>query len=204
MSMRITAVELKVLPHLVVVTVKTDAGIDGHGFAQKGLSVAQAIADTIRPQVLGEDPFDYEKIWHKMLDADRWGGLTPFNAYGAVDVALWDVRGHEARKPVHALLGGAFRDRVRPYATGLYYRGEDVKDLPSAVAQLTRPLRRKNSRVSKAAKTRARGFMVITCAITLSRGSPAWAARAAAMTIQPIPIVSWPVSMTVTRPLGND
>ena len=58
MDMRVAAIDLKVLPHLVVVTVKTDVGIEGHGFAQKGLSVAQAIADTIRPQVIGEDPFD--------------------------------------------------------------------------------------------------------------------------------------------------
>ncbi len=38
--MHITAIELKVLPNLVVVTVKTDCDIGGHGFAQKGLSVA--------------------------------------------------------------------------------------------------------------------------------------------------------------------
>ena len=104
--MRVTAIELKVLPHLVVVTVKTDAGIEGHGFAQKGMSVAQAIADTVRPQVVGEDPFDYERIWHKMLDADRWGGLTPLNAYGAVDVALWDAMGKAVGKPIYKLLGG--------------------------------------------------------------------------------------------------
>jgi len=116
MDMCVTAVELKVLPHLVVVTVKTDVGIEGHGFAQKGLSVAQAIADTIRPQVIGEDPFDYEKIWHKMLDADRWGGLTPLNAYGAVDVALWDVMGKAVGKPIYKLLGGC-RERVKAYNT---------------------------------------------------------------------------------------
>lgn len=114
--MKICAVELTVLKHLVVVKVKTDEGLEGHGFAQKGLSVAQAIAEVVRPRVVGEDPFDYEKIWHKMLDADRWGGLLPFNAYGAVDVALWDIMGQAAGKPIYKLLGG-YRDRVKAYNT---------------------------------------------------------------------------------------
>ena len=114
--MRVTELELTVLEHLVVVNMKTDDGLEGNGFAQKGRSVAQAIAEVVRPQVIGEDPFDYEKIWHKMLDRDRWGGLLPFNAYGAVDVALWDIMGKAAGKPIHKLLGG-YRDRVPAYYT---------------------------------------------------------------------------------------
>ena len=114
--MRISALNLAVLPHLVVVTLRTDEGLEGHGFAQKGRSVAQAIAEVVRPQVVGESPFDYEKIWHKMLDADRWGGSLPFNAYGAVDVALWDLMGKAVGLPIYKLLGG-YRDRVKAYNT---------------------------------------------------------------------------------------
>ena len=71
--MRITKLELSVLEKLVVVSLTTDEGLVGNGFAQKGRSVAQAIAEVVRPQVVGEDPFDYERIWHKMLKihADR-------------------------------------------------------------------------------------------------------------------------------------
>jgi len=114
--MKVTALELTVLERLVVVTVKTDEGIEGHGFAQKGRSVAEAIAAIVRPQIVGEDPFCYERIWHKMLDRDRWGGGLPFNAYGAVDVALWDIVGQAVGKPLFQLLGG-YRDRVKAYYT---------------------------------------------------------------------------------------
>ena len=114
--MRVSAVELTVLENLVVVTIKTDDGLEGHGFAQKGRSVAQALADIVRPQVLGCDPFEYEKLWHKMLDRDRWGGGLPFNAYGAIDVALWDIVGQAVGQPLYRLLGG-YRDRVRAYYT---------------------------------------------------------------------------------------
>lgn len=114
--MRVSEVTLAVLPSLVVVTVTTDEGLKGYGFAQKGRSVAEAIGEVVRPQVIGEDPFDYEKIWHKMLDRDRWGGLLPFNAYGAVDVALWDIMGKAVGKPIYKLLGG-YRQRVPAYYT---------------------------------------------------------------------------------------
>jgi len=114
--MRVTAMELAVLEHLVVVTIKTDEGLAGHGFAQKGRSVAEALAEVVRPQVLGEDPFAYERIWRKMLERDRWGGGLPFNAYGAVDVALWDIIGQAAGQPLYKLLGGC-RQRVKAYYT---------------------------------------------------------------------------------------
>jgi len=54
--MKITALELTVLEHLVVVTLKTDEGLEGYGFTQKGRSIAEALAEVVRPQVLGEDP----------------------------------------------------------------------------------------------------------------------------------------------------
>lgn len=114
--MKITALELTVLEHLVVVTLKTDEGLEGYGFTQKGRSIAEALAEVVRPQVLGEDPFDYERIWHKMLDRDRWGGLLPFNAYGGVDVALWDLMGKAVGKPIYKLLGG-YRNRIKAYYT---------------------------------------------------------------------------------------
>ena len=114
--MRVSAMKLTVLENLVVVTLETDDGLKGHGFAQKGRSVAQALADIVRPQVLGQNPFEYEKLWHKMLDRDRWGGGLPFNAYGAVDVALWDIVGQAVGQPLYRLLGG-YRDSVRAYFT---------------------------------------------------------------------------------------
>ena len=48
----------------------------------------------------------------------------------AIDIALWDLKGKAIGRPVHALLGGALRDRVPAYVTGFYYRdGERPDDL---------------------------------------------------------------------------
>lgn len=110
-----------------LVEVLTDAGISGWGeaFAQ-GLEppeiAAAAIEHALKPLVLGADPRDTEVLWHRMYHATRDYGRkgSVVAAISAVDIALWDIAGKAAGVPVHRLLGGAFRTRVEPYATGFY------------------------------------------------------------------------------------
>ena len=125
----------------LLVRVTADSGLAGWGECGVAMPVEHAAAcvhDLFAPRVLGRDPLATEPLWHDLYSFCRAFGRksTPIDALSGIDVALWDIRGKEAAKPVHALLGGAFRDRVRSYATGLYYRGEDVTDLPSALAQV--------------------------------------------------------------------
>jgi D-galactarolactone cycloisomerase len=104
-----------------VVEVITDNGITGWG---EGATLpARRAIDT---QVIGKDPFHYEVIWeglHKQ-GADTAG-------ISAIDIALWDIMGKALKQPIHHLLGGAFRDRVQAYATGLFRR--DVPDHTAAL-----------------------------------------------------------------------
>ena len=104
---------------IVVVTVKTDAGIDGHGFGwgvKGGARVAHAIAEVYRPELVGEDPLDRERLWQKAHKADRFGGLTPFVSYGPLDVALWDIGAKQAGIPLYKYMG-AYRDEIPAYAS---------------------------------------------------------------------------------------
>ena len=110
-----------------LVEVITDEGVIGWGeaFAQ-GLEppeIAAAVIDkALRPLVVGADPLDTEVLWHRMYhmtrDYGRKGSVVA--AISAVDIALWDIAGKVRGEPIHALLGGAFRTRVQPYATGFY------------------------------------------------------------------------------------
>lgn len=125
----------------LLLRVTTDTGLVGWGECGQwgpGEHVASMIHDVFARHVLARDPLANETLWHDLYSFSRDFGRksTPVEAISGIDVALWDIRGKEAEKPVHALLGGAFRDSVRPYATGLYYRGQHVQDLPSALAQL--------------------------------------------------------------------
>jgi D-galactarolactone cycloisomerase len=105
----------------------TDDGLVGWGeaFAQ-GLEppeiAATVIEHALRPLVVGCDPLDTEVLWHRMYHMTRDYGRkgSVIAAISAVDIALWDVVGKCRGQPIHKLLGGAFRSRVRPYATGFY------------------------------------------------------------------------------------
>jgi len=125
----------------LLVRVSADSGLTGWGeCGQYGPAehVAAFIHDVLAPRALGRDPLAAEPLWHDLYSFSRDFGRksAPIEALSGLDVALWDIRGHEAGKPIHALMGGAFRERVRSYATGLYYRGADVEDLPAALDQI--------------------------------------------------------------------
>lgn len=98
---------------MLVVHLDTDAGLRGLGFAyalQGGGRALQAIAnDDLAPLVIGEDPLDHERLGHRVywrLQSIGRRGLVA-QAYSAVDLALWDLKGKAANLPLYKLLGGA-------------------------------------------------------------------------------------------------
>ena len=113
-----------------LIEVVTDTGITGWGeaFAQ-GLEppeiAAAVITHALKPLVIGADPLDTEVLWHRMYHQTRDYGRkgSVIAAISAVDTALWDIAGKFHGLPIHKLLGGAFRERVQPYATGFYRIG---------------------------------------------------------------------------------
>ena len=110
-----------------LVEVVTDEGVTGWGeaFAQ-GLEppeiAAAAIEHALKPLLIGADPLATEVLWHRMYHATRDYGRkgSVVAAISAVDIALWDIAGRARGEPIHKLLGGAFRNRVEPYASGFY------------------------------------------------------------------------------------
>jgi D-galactarolactone cycloisomerase len=110
-----------------IVEVLTDEGLVGWGEALcQGLQppeiTAAAIRSTLAPLVVGADPLDVEPLWQRMYMGTRDFGMAGavIAAISGVDIALWDIAGKALGQPVWRLLGGAFRDRVRVYATGFY------------------------------------------------------------------------------------
>jgi D-galactarolactone cycloisomerase len=110
-----------------IVEVVTDAGLSGWGEALcQGLQPPEITAATVRsalrPLLIGADASRPEVLWHRMYNQSRDYGLkgAVIGAISAIDIALWDLLGKSLNRPVHALLGGAFRERVQAYATGFY------------------------------------------------------------------------------------
>jgi len=111
-----------------IIEVLTDEGIRGFGEAYGGGQVAFAnktiIERVIRPMILGEDPLDREKIWHKIYNLLRDHGQKgmPIQALSGVDIALWDVVGRYLNQPLYKLLGGAFRQSIPVYGYGMMFQ----------------------------------------------------------------------------------
>jgi len=114
---------------LDLVKIETDEGITGIGLGGGGL-IGKATIAHLTPQLIGEDPIDVERLWHKMWIPKLIGrrGLTT-RAISAIDIGLWDIRGKVAGLPLYKLLG-SFRDRVPTYIAGGYYEeGKGLKEL---------------------------------------------------------------------------
>ena len=102
-----------------LVRVETDAGLVGWGEAFSyscRRAVAAAVTDMIAPIVLGRDASDigglHAEIQKRLHIFGRFG-ITAF-ALSGLDIALWDIAGKAAGKPLHALLGGARRGLPPP------------------------------------------------------------------------------------------
>jgi len=110
---KITELKCAVLGRNPVVRVATDAGIDGYAAAESWKPYLKPHVLALGDALLGQDPTDVERV---MLRIRQRGAFKPWgSAVSAVEMALWDVAGKAAGVPVHKLLGGKVRDRVRVY-----------------------------------------------------------------------------------------
>ena len=109
-----------------LVRVETDAGLVGWGEAFSyscRRAVVAAVRDMIAPIAVGRDAADIAGLHadiQKRLHIFGRFGITAF-ALSGLDIALWDIAGKAAGKPLHALLGGAKRERLACYASLLRY-----------------------------------------------------------------------------------
>jgi D-arabinonate dehydratase len=120
---------------LGLVKIATDAGITGIGLGGAG-EVERAVIGHLKPLLIGEDPIDVERLWHKMWVPKLVGrrGLTT-RAISAIDIGLWDLRAKVAGMPLYKMLGG-YRDRVPAYIAGGYYvEGKGLDELAQEMAE---------------------------------------------------------------------
>ena len=103
-----------------LVTLHTDTGLDGHAMQYGGLGEGRAMGHVLHEayalDVIGRDPREVEAIWQHLRRKERHMYNTSDATIGALDIALWDLRGKALGQPIAALLGLA-RTRVPCYAT---------------------------------------------------------------------------------------
>ena len=119
---------------LNVVKVSTDEGVTGVGLAGGVMGAEGNIGSTIlkhmKQYVIGQDPFDNEKVWDDMWQPKLVGrrGITT-RVISGIDIALWDIKGKMANRPVYKMLGG-YTDKMPVYIAGGYYEeGKGLEEL---------------------------------------------------------------------------
>ncbi|MEP7019826.1 MAG: mandelate racemase/muconate lactonizing enzyme family protein [Pseudonocardiales bacterium] len=102
-----------------IVAVHTDEGLTGYGSVSTTDHLARAAVDVLEPHWRNENALEPERVSEKLHQATFWlgrgGSIT--HAISGIDIALWDILGQATGQPIGRLLGGIYRERVRPYAS---------------------------------------------------------------------------------------
>lgn len=109
--------------NLLFCRIETDTGLYGWGEAYVTAEKEKAIDEYLRamvPHLIGRSPFNIRHAGQVLFDdfVIRRSSIGFFSAWSAIEMAMWDIVGKHAGLPVHNLLGGATRERVRVYANG--------------------------------------------------------------------------------------
>jgi galactonate dehydratase len=106
-------------PRWLFLRVETDTGLVGWGepvVEGRTRTVRTAVEELMDTYLLGTDPLRIEDHWQTMYRGGFYrGGPVLMSAIAGVDQALWDIKGKHYGAPVHELLGGKARDRIRVY-----------------------------------------------------------------------------------------
>jgi len=120
-------------PRWLFCRVETDEGLVGWGepVVEGRAEVVRAAVEVLAEYLLGEDPLRIEQHWQVLTRGGFYrGGPVLSSAVAGLDQALWDIAGQAYGAPVHALLGGPVRDRVRVYA---WVGGDEPAEIADAV-----------------------------------------------------------------------
>jgi L-alanine-DL-glutamate epimerase-like enolase superfamily enzyme len=121
----------------LLVEVHTDEGIVGYGesIAARPAQAAIHLLQGVAPLFMGQSPFDIERLFHQARflggfnDTPRFANLT----LSGLEMALWDVIGKAANRPVYQLLGGAFHNSVDYFG---FVQGDTALELAGHAGQL--------------------------------------------------------------------
>ncbi|NYE18069.1 mandelate racemase/muconate lactonizing enzyme family protein [Microbacterium immunditiarum] len=182
-----------------VIMITAESGEIGYGSSFTSEHLVRAALEVLRPMLLGEDAREADRISQVLHENTFWqgrgGAIT--HAISGIDIALWDLLGRALGEPVWRLLGGAYRTRVRPYASVLMQE-------PPLLAEELSQLRARGftafkigwgdfGRVSTARDEEyisvARGIVGVDCILAVDaggsdafwRGNRTWARRTADM-----------------------
>ncbi len=105
-----------------LIEITTDEGVTGAGSCFTSGTLVRGAVELLRPMLVGASDTEPERVTETLRRASFWQGRggTVEHAISGIDIALWDVFGKICGQPVSKLLGGNYRDRIKPYGSILF------------------------------------------------------------------------------------
>lgn len=105
-----------------ILEIETDQGLVGIGSCYTTRALVEGALDLLKPILIGASALEPEALSERLRQSTFWlgrGGSVEHTISG-IDIALWDLWGKALGQPVSKLLGGNYRDRIKPYASMLF------------------------------------------------------------------------------------
>lgn len=114
-----------------LIAVHTTEGVVGYGSVFTNDRLVQAALKVMSPLFLGENALEPERITEKLAQNTFWMGRggTLTHAQSGIDIALWDILGKVTGQSIGRLLGGRYREKVRPYCSVLMVEPDEMSDV---------------------------------------------------------------------------
>jgi D-galactarolactone cycloisomerase len=102
-----------------LVEVVTDEGVTGLGSIYTAAGIVEGSLGILRPMLIGECAIEPARVCEKLHQSTFWqgrGGAVTHTISG-IDIALWDIFGKVTGQPISRLLGGRYREKIKPYGS---------------------------------------------------------------------------------------
>lgn len=113
-----------------IVEVITDDGLVGIGSAMTSKALVAAACELLKPLLIGERADEPARVSEKLRQHTFWQGRggSVEHAISGIDIALWDLMGKICGQPIARLLGGIYRERIKPYGSLLFDEPKPLRD----------------------------------------------------------------------------
>ncbi len=105
-----------------LIEITTDEGLKGVGSVYTTRALVDGSLRLLHPFLIGENAFEPERVSEKLHQMTFWNGRggSVTHTISGIDIALWDILGKATGQPVARMLGGYYRERIKPYASLLF------------------------------------------------------------------------------------
>ena len=121
-----------------LVRLKSEDGLVGMGSCFTSGKLVEGAVELLWPLLKGESAVEPERVSDTLRESTFWQGRggSVEHAISGIDIALWDLMGQACGQPVSRLLGGVYRDRIKPYGSMLFDEPEPLREaLEATVAR---------------------------------------------------------------------